>query len=817
MFRNFFTTAFRSFLRNKSFSLINITGLAIGISASLVIFLIVKYDFSFDKFQADGDRIYRINGEFTFDGEVGRNSGAPIPMGNAIAKEVRGLDAVAFFQTWMGEKRVGIPTAGKDKPVIYKKEKKVVYADKNYFKIISYQWITGSPETALQQPYQVVLTESKAKLFFGDTPLSEIPGREIIFNDTIRTTVTGIVKDITENTDFTFNIFVSRATFEIISLTPDDWNAWDNVSSETQVFFKLSPLTSANDIAAQINAVYQKHRTPDPQDHSTTKYLLQPLSDLHFSQDYDNFDQRLAHKPTLYGLLVIAAFLLMLGCINFINLTTAQASQRAKEIGIRKTIGSSKKQLVLQFLSETFLLTLIATILSVIITPLLLKAFADFIPEGLHYNFLQPEILVFLFLLTVFISVLSGFYPALVLSSYKPVAVLKNQSAKDTGAGRNVRLRKVLSVSQFVIAQVFIIVTVLVSKQIRYSLNKELGFKKDAIVYFTPNSSRVSKTNTNVLVEKLKAIPEIQMVSLSYGPPSYRGGRNTTAKLKDGKEENTGMVSVKLGDPEYINLYKIKLLAGSNLTVSDTINGLLINETYLHALGFKNPADALGKVLKWNGDNLTPIVGVVGDFHEKSMHETIKPLVIAHWAGHEKLINIALRPQNAEDRTWQKAIEKIGLAWKEIYPDDDLEINFLDEQIAKYYEAEQHISSLLMWASGLSIFISCLGLLGLIIYITNQRTKEIGIRKVIGASVSQIISLLSKDFLQLVIIAFLIAVPIAWYSGNKWLENFAYRTQLSWWIFVAGGALMLFMALLILVIRTLKVATANPVHSLRTE
>lgn len=817
MFRNFFKTAFRSFLRNKSFSLINIIGLAIGISASLVIFLIVKYDFSFDKFQTDGDRIYRVNGEFTFDGETGRSTGAPIPMGNAISNEVRGLDAVAFFQTWMGEKRVGIPTTKTDKPVIYKKEKNVVYADKNYFKIVPYQWITGSPETALQQPYQVVLTESKANMFFPGTLLSEIPGSEIIFNDTIRTTVTGIVKDITENTDFTFNIFVSRATFEIISLTPGDWTAWDNVSSETQIFLKLSPATSADDIASQINSLYKKHRTPDPQDRSTTKYLLQPLSDLHFNQDYDNFDQRLAHKPTLYGLLAIATFLLMLGCINFINLTTAQASQRAKEIGIRKTIGSSKRQLVFQFLSETFLLTLIATILSVIITPFLLKAFADFIPEGLHYNILQPEILLFLFLLTIFISVLSGFYPALVLSSYRPVAVLKNQSAKDTGIVRNVRLRKVLSVSQFVIAQVFIIVTVLVSKQIRYSLNKELGFKKDAIVYFKPNTSQVSQTNLSVLVEKLKAIPEVQMVSLSYGPPSYRGGWNTTAKLQGGKEENTGLVSVKLGDPNYINLYKIKLLAGSNLTESDTISGVLINEAYLHALGFKNPADILGKILKWNGDLQIPIVGVVGNFHEKSMHEPIKPVIITHWPGREKLINIALRPQNAEDRTWQKAIEKIGFAWKEIYSADDVEINFLDEQIAKYYEAEQHISSLLMWASGLSIFISCLGLLGLIIYITNQRTKEIGIRKVIGASVSQIISLLSKDFLQLIIIAFLIAVPIAWYSGNKWLENFAYRTELSWWIFAAGGIVMLCMALLILVMRTLKVATANPVNSLRTE
>ena len=816
MLKNYFKTAFRSFLRNKSFSLINITGLAIGISASLVIFLIVKYDFSFEKFEPDGNRIFRIGGEYTFDGGVSRNSGSPIPMGNAIAKEVSGVEVVSFFQTRIGQ-RISIPEPGKEKAVVHKKDNRVVYADKNYFKIIPYKWISGSPETALEQPYQVVLTESKAKLLFGDLPLSEIPGKEILLSDTIRATVTGIVKDIVVPTDFTFNVFVSRATFEITSLTPDDWSAWDNVSSETQVFLKISPAVTSATIQAQVNALYQKHRKPDPEDNiSSTKFILQPLSDIHFNADYDNFDQAQAHMPTLYGLLAIAALLLLLGCINFINLTTAQASQRAREIGIRKTIGSSSKQLVLQFLSETFLLTLIATLLSVLIAPLLLKAFGDFIPAGLHFEILQPQVLIFLVALTLFISLLSGFYPALILSSYKPVTVLKNQSSKGAGAGRNVRLRKVLSVSQFVIAQVFIIATILVSKQIRYSLNKDLGFKKDAIVFFEPNPSRVSSIKTGVLVQKIKAIPGLQMVSVSYGPPSYRGGWTTSASLKGAKNENVMMASVKLGDPDYIRLYDIKLLAGSNLSISDTINGLLINETFLHDLGFKNPSEVIGKILDWN-QMKTPVVGVVADFHEKSMHETIKPLIITHWAGHEGVINIALPPQDPENHTWQKAMDKIGLAWKEVYPDDDIEIEFLDQQIAKYYEADQHISSLLLWASGLSIFISCLGLLGLIIYITNQRTKEIGIRKVIGASITQIIALLSKDFLQLVVIAFLIAVPIAWYSSHKWLENFAYRTELSWWIFLAGGTVMLLMALLILVLRTLKVAAANPVNSLRSE
>jgi putative ABC transport system permease protein len=814
MFRNFFTTAFRSFLRNKSFSLINIVGLAIGISAALVIFLIVRYDFTFDKFQKDGDRIYRINGEFTFSGETSHNSGSPIPMASPLEKEGRGIEVVSFFQ-FSTDERISIPNANKPKPTLFKKENRLAYADKNYFKLIPYTWLSGSPETALEQPNQTVLTESKAKLFFPGIPLSEIVGREVIISDSVRTTVTGIVKDITENTDFTFYIFVSRLTFEN-TLTKDELNAWDNVSSQTQVFLKINPQVTAADVENQINTLYKTHRKSIAEDHTSTRFLLQPLSDLHFNTEFDNFDQRLAHKPTLYGLLAIAGFLLLLGCINFINLTTAQASQRAKEIGIRKTIGSSKKQLVLQFLSETFLLTIIATILSVLITPLLLKAFADFIPSVLHFEIFKPQVLLFLLGLTVIICLLSGFYPALVLSSYKPVAVLKNQKLNER-RGRGVSLRKTLSVFQFVIAQVFIIVTVIVSKQIRYALNKDMGFKKDAIVYFQPNQPRLVKNNNEVLVEKLKKIPEIQMVSLSFGPPSFRGGWTTMAALQDGKKDNSISVSVKLGDTNYLDLYKIKLLAGRNLYEADSITEMIINESYMHALGFKNPNDAIGKMVKWNGEWMTPIVGVVADFHEKSMHENIKPLIITHWKGHERLLNIALQPQDAENHTWQRAMDKISLAWKEVYPDDDVEINFLDEQIAKYYEADRRISSLLLWASGLSIFISCLGLLGLIIYITNQRMKEIGIRKVVGANVSQIISLLSKDFVQLIIIGFLIAVPIAWYSGNKWLENFAYRTPISWWIFAVGGFIMLFMALLVLVLRTMKVATANPVNSLRTE
>jgi putative ABC transport system permease protein len=506
-----------------------------------------------------------------------------------------------------------------------------------------------------------------------------------------------------------------------------------------------------------------------------------------------------------------------LGCINFINLTTAYASQRAKEIGIRKTMGSSKKQLIIQFLAETFLLTLAATLLSIVLTPLILKAFSGFIPEGLHFSAAaNPNVMVFLFVLMIIVTLLSGFYPALILSGFKPVLVLKNQAYAGTARTRSAWLRKSLTISQFVIAQVFIMATILVSKQIQYSLSKDMGFKKGAILYLNTNYYDTVRDHKYVLMDKLRAIPEIAMVSLCTNPPSSGNTWSSTMKYKDGKKEIESDVQQKYGDTNYIKLYHLKLLAGKNFEATDTVTSFIINETYAHILGFQKPQEAIGKILEWS-ERQVPVVGVVSDFIQKSLHEPVKPLVIASWSNIERNISIALQPQNEAGTTWKTAISKIEKAWKDVYPEDDFEYHFLDEDIAKYYTAEQNISRLLMWATGLAIFISCLGLLGLVIYTTAQRTKEIGVRKVLGASVSQIVSMISKDFIMLVIVAFIIAAPLAWLGMNKWLENFAYRTEISWWIFLLSGCTMILIALITLGFQTIKAAMTNPVKSLRTE
>ncbi|HVX49677.1 MAG TPA: FtsX-like permease family protein [Chitinophagaceae bacterium] len=817
MLKNYFTIAVRNFWRNKLFSLINVTGLSIGISASLVIFLIVSYNLSFDKFEKDNDRIYRVVSNFVFSGRTFHNSGITSPMGRTIRKELTGFDLVAPFRTWDDDAKISIPYPSAAKPVVIKKQKDAIFADENYFALLQYKWLAGSPKTSLAQPYQVVLTESRAKTYFPNLSYSQIVGMHLTYNDTVNTTVTGIVKDLDDHTDFTFQTFVSLSTLDKTSLKPEDWDDWTSTTSASQLFVKLSPGKTPAQLMPQIAGLYTKHAPKNPEDHSTTGYTLQPLSDVHFNSDYGSFGSNgMAHKPTMYSLLAVAAFLLLLASINFINLTTAQASQRAREIGIRKTLGSKKAQLRVQFLSETFLLTVIATLLSITIAPLLLKVFADFIPAGLHFSLAQqPGVVVFLVLLIIVVSVLSGFYPAILLSSFNPVTVLKKQ-VYTGGKNRSGWLRKTLTVTQFVIAQVFIIGTLIVSKQISYSLNKDLGFKKDAIIFFDTNFYDTSQSKKQLLMQKIKAIPEVAMVSRSNNPPSSNSIWTSTAKFNNGKKDIETEIHVKIADSNYIKLYGITLLAGTNIANSDTTNAILVNDEYVKTLGFRSPADAVGKNVTWN-QKPNRIVGVVASFNQLSLREPVQPLLIANGDNRSRKFNILLQQQNQAGTVWKTGIAKIEQAFKQVYPEDDFSYTFFDDSIAKYYTQEKNISRLLMWSTGLTVFISCLGLLGLVIYITNQRTKEIGIRKIVGATVTQIITLLSKDFLKLIALAFIIAVPAAWWGASLWLNNFAYKTTLSWWVFGAAGTIMLLLAFLVMLIRTFKVAIANPADSLRTE
>ena len=816
MFKNYFITAVRNFWRNKVFSTINVLGLSIGISTSLVIFLIVYYEFSYDKFEPNADRIYRVVLDAKFGGVDGHSAAVQAPLAGAIQKEVSGVQLTVPLMQFQGDATANVTISKESNhPVTFKKQPDIIFTNPQYFYLLPYKWIAGTPNTSLKGPFNVVLTESRAHQYFPSLPVSDIIGKQINYNDDIIVTVSGIVKDLNKETSFNAVEFISYATIAQTHLQDQFMmNVWNDWMAYSQLYIKLSAGSKAPQIETQLKTLLAKYNKNANKDAANAmSFHLQPLNDVHFNHLYSSFGERTAHLPTLYGLLAIAAFLLLLGCINFINLTTANATQRAKEIGIRKTMGSSKRELIFQFLGETFFITLIATIISVCLTPLLFNVFRDFIPPGLKVGILnQPSIFLFLFLLTVVVSFISGLYPAMILSGYKPALVLKNQSLANISETRHAWIRKALTVSQFVIAQFFIIATIMVSKQINYSLNTDLGFDKDGIITFDIPRDTVA-AHTQQLLNSINAIPEVQVASSGFLSPADMGVAFTNVSYPP-KKDVQAQVQFRWGNPAYIDVYKLKLLAGRNVAASDTFKEFLINDAYAKLIGFQKPNEALGKFLTFNGKQM-PIVGVMQDFHDQSTHAPIFPLVFAD--GNGSTFHVRLVPNTTGSFAWHNAINKIKKIYKRMYPDGDFNYKFYDDTIAQMYKQEQQTASLLSWATGLAIFISCLGLLGLVMFTINTRTKEIGIRKILGASVTNIVSVLSTDFIKLVCLAFLIAAPLAWWAVYKWLQDYAYKTAMSWWVFVLAGSGMLLIALITLSLQTIKAAMANPVKNLRTE
>ncbi|ULQ54384.1 ABC transporter permease [Flavihumibacter fluvii] len=822
MQRNFWILALRNFWKHKYLSAINIGGLAIGISASLVIYLMVAYEFSFETFHRNKENIYRVVSQIDFPDLRIHNSGVPVPTAAAARQEITGLQTIAHFIK-ANETKVTVAQPAADLPKDFRNQKNIIYTDPEYFDIIGYTWLKGTAKQALSSPFQVVLTKSRSAQYFPGLEDGQVIGRTIIYDDSIKTTVTGIVQDLPGNTDFQFREFVSRATIEQTGLKEFwNWAEWGSINDNSQMLVALLPGTPPRQVEKQLARLRNKYREKNPENSGgkdDTQHFLQPLKDIHFNTEYGAFNERQANKTTLYGLLAVAFFLLLLGCINFINLSTAQASNRAKEIGIRKTMGASKQQLIMQFMGETFLMTVLATILSILIMPWILQVFGNFIPPAIRIqSLLQVHVGIFMAGLVLLVTFCSGYYPAIVLTRLQPVTVLKNQVVSGNGSTQKLWLRKTLTVSQFMIAQFLLLATLIVSKQIHYSLSKDLGYKKDAILFFnTPWSWRAKAPDQRkyLLVRQLQAIPEIEKISLGGSPPASSNTSTTTMVFNEGKKKLETMVEVKYADTNYFGLYGMKLRAGRNLKQSDTTREFVVNETYARMMGFSKPEEAVGHFIEHNFK--VPIIGVLADFHTKSTHDAIKPLAYSSADKRSYTLHVALKNGNNNADQWKKGIAKIEKSFKALYPEKDFEYSFYDESIAAFYKTEQNISGLLKWASGLCLLISSLGLLGLVIFTTNARTKEIGVRKVLGASIGQIIFLLSKDFIALVLLAFIIVAPIAGIVMKNWLQQFAYRTEMDWWLFAASGGIMILLAIITLGIRTIRSAAENPIYSLRSE
>jgi putative ABC transport system permease protein len=542
---------------------------------------------------------------------------------------------------------------------------------------------------------------------------------------------------------------------------------------------------------------------------------MQPLSDLHFNTNLPMFSfvlRQPVEKSTIEILIALAFTLLIIAVINFINLETAQSSKRAREVGVRKVLGSSRWHLIRYFLVESFVLTFISVLLSLGLSLFTFDYFKEFIPQGVTLNMSSPDLLLFLLLCLICVPILTGIYPALVLSSYQPAHAIKNLTCHRSRISQSSLIRKGLSIFQFFFSQILIIVTIVVGLQIRYMVGKDLGFTTKSIITFhTPlQESGMKKL---VMRNSLAQIEGVEMISMQSQPPSGADGTNSLLLVfENEKEPLEHWVNVKYGDANYVNLYGIRLIAGGNFVQSDSANGFIVNEAYMHKLGFTNPRDIIGKTA--NGKQ---IIGVVKNFNTESLHAIIQPTVIVFDAKklHSFGLKLALSQDNPEKLT--QTLNKIESAWKKIYPNDKFEFSFIENRIRNFYESEERINKLAGVATCIAILISCLGLLALSSFTALERTKEIGIRKVMGASVTSIIILLSSEFLKLVLIAFTLSAPVAFYLSDKWLAKFAFKINMSVWIFLISGIFSVALAFFTISFRTIKTAKTDPVKSLRYE
>ncbi|GAB3180892.1 ABC transporter permease [Telluribacter humicola] len=816
MIKNYLKIAWRNLSRHKVSSLINLSGLTLGVTACLVIYLITSFELSFDTFHPDGERIYRVVGNIRMGKTTETKPVGFIPRAapQAIRAEVPGIETVAAFHNMHSD--VIIP-AEHQEPRHFKAGElgadraQIIIADPGYFDIFRYEWLAGSPQTSLSEPYKVVLSEQKARTYFGDMPLESMLGREVIYRDSIRTIVSGIVKTWNHNTDFAFTDFISAATIRASALKREiNLDEWNDIWSASQTFVKLATGTTPAQVEARFAVFANKHFGPN---RGTGDFwlvpALQPLSDVHFNEQYQDNYTRKAHLPTLYALMGVAVFILLIAAINFINLSTAQSVQRTQEIGIRKVLGSNRQSIIAQFMSETLLLTIVAVLLALLLTQPVLSAFEQFIPKGVALDVFNPRIMLFLLALLVMTTVLAGLYPSWVLAAYQPAQTLKGQRVPV--GHRHDSLRKGLIVFQFTVSLVFIIGMLVIGRQLTYIRDKDLGFSTDAIVLINTPDLEKSK----VLAQKIRQLTGVERVARQWSPPMSEGYMLTRIKYRGTTEIETE-ASAKVGDEHFVPLYELKLVAGRNIMPTDTLRELLINQTYARVLGFKQPAEAVGKLLHFNGNDY-PVAGVVADFHEESLRSPIKSTFIAYIPGlsRDMAVKLATSGQRlSEAKVTLAAIEK---AWQQVFPDEEFAYTFLDDSIAKLYEKEQKTAQLVNTATAIAILISCMGLFGLATFTTQQRTREIGVRKVLGASVASLVALLSLDLIKLVVAAIVTASPIAWYMTNRWLQDFAYKVDVEWWVGVLAGLLATGIALLTVSFQSVKAALMNPVKSLRSE
>ncbi len=794
MLRNYITIAFRNLRKNLIYTLINALGLSIGMASCLFIFVITQHEFGFDQYHKNIDRIYRLT-DFVrvASGEQVQAANVPIPWAPTLAKDYPEIEDFARMV------RIGHSIRHNDNTI----NEGVVYADSSIFQIFSYQLLQGDPKTVLRQPNSLVLAEAAAFKYFGDeNPI----GKTLTLDNEYSFVVTGVIADLPDNSSYRFTILASFNSLE--NTRPQVVSDWRSHWSQT--YFLLKPNADPEALDARLPEFIKSYIEPEYQERY--RPVLQSFATMHFSDlsndPIDNMD-----LIYLFVFASIAVFILVIACINFMNLATAKSVQRAREVGLRKVMGAFRTQLVRQFLAETILVAFIALFFAIIFVELALPAFAAIAPRSIEVNYIQNfPYLAALIGITLLVGGLAGSYPAFVLSGFVPAAVLKSSESKSTRGGK---LRRVLVIAQFTFALFMIIANLFFFKQINFMKNKDLGFNKDNVLSFIAPRDNNRDRQAAVKHELLQH-PRIRLVTQSSHEPGdgYAYGRFIPA----GSSETDGMMLPNIAiDPDYVATMELELIAGRNFSAniaSDSTESLIVNETAVKQFGWDDP---IGQEIRWlnrieGKEERRRVIGVVRDFHFESLHNPIRPAIL-HYTP-DRLYRYLIR---AEAKDLEGTETFVKEKWSAIDPTRRPIHYVLAVDLALEYDFEEVIASMTMSFTVLTIFIACLGLLGLSAFSAQQRSKEFGVRRVLGASVSGIVFLLSRDFSKMIAVSFVLAAPLAGYAMHAYFQNFAYRTAISADIFIAAGLGAILLAWFTISYQSIKAALANPIDSLRQD
>lgn len=799
MITNYLKIAWRNLAKNRTYATINITGLALGMGGALLIFALVRFHFATDKHHAKYDRIYRIVSTFLRpEGEL-HSPGVPYPFGKAVRIDYPGIEQLAMINLWE-EPMVAVPTAKGPDQKFKDTEKVGAFVEPAYFRIFDYDWLAGSP-TELNQPNTAVISAEHAVRYFGTT--DHVIGRVIKLNGTVNARIVGVFSNYRDNTDFAYPIMPSYATLKEFQGAPLDED-FGSTSSNSQCFVLLNDRFTAADWNRQMLPFVKKYR---PDELKRARFPIQPLADIHFSTDYGG-----VNKGVILSLLLIGIFLVVTACINFINLATAQALKRSREVGVRKVMGSTPSQLVAQFMGETALITLTATAIALGLFQLGQTLVRQQLSGAFKFTFyFDASALGWLLLLVVGVILLAGVYPSLVLAGFRPIMALKSTITASQIGGFSVR--RGLVVTQFAISQMLIIGMVVVASQLRFLQEKDLGFRKNSLLTIQlPIGAKQDASKMSTFRSLASSLPDVEKFSYSMsGAPQSSQVNETGVRYDTQSDADKFDVHRKDIDEKYLDVYGLQLMGGRNLYRSDTAREALVNEAFVRRVGLSKPTQVLGKRLHNNGRDME-IVGVVHDFNQVTLQQAIAPLFMTTLTTNYYFANLQLRGGNLG-----RVIRQLEQYYAQVYPDNYFTHQFVDEQLERSYQQEQTMGKLVSFFASIAVLIGCLGLYGLVLFMATQKTKEIGVRKVLGASVGSILWLFGKEFTRLIVVAFVLAAPLAGWVMSGWLHDFEYRINLEPGIFGLAIGSTILVALLTVSVQSISAAMMNPIKSLRSE